>query len=756
MPPSVGISDAPYLEPATATSAVRARSRPSLLVALFATTLFVSAFLMFLVEPMIARMVLPQLGGAPAVWNTCLVFFQFMLLGGYAYAHGATRWLGIRRHVLAHSVLLLMPLLVLPIGLHQAPPQSSQSPVAWLLLALFGSIGLPFFVLSTSATVLQKWFSTTDDEAASDPYFLYAASNLGSFIALLAYPLAVEPTLRLQEQARFWTIGYAILVALSFGCAAVVWRRTHSLESGERATAASETGEAISWQRRLRWTGLAFVPSSLLLAVTNYISTDVASVPLLWILPLSLYLLSFIVAFSPSFERVRGVAARLMPLLVIMLALVLLGEMISPLSLVIPLHLAVFLTIAIVCHADVAHDRPSSSRLTEFYFWISFGGMLGGLFNALLAPIIFSTIVEYPLVLVLACLLRSVPSSGEGRKIAIADLAVPLGIGATVAATVLVNNRFGSMSRFLILGASVPALVAFSQHRHRVRFAASIGMILLAGALTSSPFGRVVYTARTFFGVNRVRLDDGRGYRFIFHGTTLHGMQSLDRTRSAEPLSYFHRSGPIGQVFAGVPQATATRDVGVIGLGVGTLAAYRTPVQHWTYYEIDPVVERIARTEQYFTYLSVCGAHCTVITGDGRISLARAEANKYGVFIIDAFSSDAVPMHLITREAMAVYVSKLAPRGVIAFHISNMHLTFSSVLARIAEDAGLAVLWQREAATDGSWETGKFPSEWVILARERRDFGALASDPRWKVPVAASGTPLWTDDFSNILSVIRR
>jgi spermidine synthase len=756
MPPSVGVSDAPYLEPATATSAVRAQSRFSLLVALFATTLFVSAFLMFLVEPMIARMLLPELGGAPAVWNTCLVFFQFMLLGGYAYAHGATRWLGIRRHVLVHSVLLLMPLLVLPIGLHQAPPESSQSPVAWLLLALFGSIGLPFFVLSTSAAVLQKWFSTTNDEAASDPYFLYAASNLGSFIALLAYPLAVEPALRLQEQARFWTVGYAILVALSVGCAAVVWRRARFLESGDGpATAASEPAEAISWQRRFRWTALAFVPSSLLLAVTNYISTDVASVPLLWILPLSLYLLAFIVAFSPSFERVRGLATRLMPLLVIMLALVLLGDMISPLALVIPLHLAVFLTIAIVCHADLAHDRPSSGRLTEFYFWISFGGMLGGLFNALLAPIIFSTIVEYPLVLVMACLLRSVPSSREERKVAFADIAVPLGIGVTVAATVLVNNRFGSMSRFLILGASVPAVVAFSQQRHRIRFAASVGMILLAGALTMSPFGRVVFTARTFFGVNRVRVDEARGYRFIFHGTTLHGMQSLDRTRSAEPLSYFHRSGPIGQVFAGVPQAAATRDVGVIGLGVGTLAAYRTPGQHWTYYEIDPVVERIARAEQYFTYLSACGAQCSVITGDGRISLARADANQYGVFIIDAFSSDAVPMHLITKEAMALYVSKLAPGGVIAFHISNMHLTFSSVLARIAENAGLAVLWQAEAPTDGSWETGKFPSEWVILARDRRDFGPLASDHRWKIPVAASGTPLWTDDFSNILSVIR-
>ncbi len=753
MPPSVSVSETSYVPQA---AAARASSRSSVLVALFATTLFVSAFLMFLVEPMIARMVLPQLGGAPAVWNTCLVFFQIMLLGGYAYAHGATRWLGVRRHIAVHSVLLLLPFLVMPIGLRLAPPDGTESPVAWLLLALLGSIGLPFFMLSTSAAVLQKWFSATDDESAGDPYFLYAASNLGSFIALLAYPLAVEPSLRLQDQARLWTAGYAILVALCFGCAVVVWRRSRFADAGTKAVAASESAEAMSWARRGRWIALAFVPSSLLLAVTNYISTDVASVPLLWIVPLSLYLLAFVVAFSKSSERVRAIASRMMPMLVIMLTLVLLGQMTAPLSVVIPLHLVVFLAIAIVCHADLANDRPSSARLTEFYFWISFGGMLGGMFNALLAPVIFKEIVEYPIVLVAACLLRSVPAPGDNRKLTIADVAVPLAIGGAVAVSILVNNRFGSMSRFIILGAGLPALAAFSQQRHRFRFAASIAMILLAGVLTESMFGRIVYTARTFFGVNRVRVDETRGYRFIFHGTTLHGMQSLDPKRSGEPLSYFHRTGPIGQVFAAVPQAAAASDIAVVGLGVGTLAAYRAPAQQWTIYEIDPIVERIARTDEYFTYLSACGERCKVITGDGRVSIARAEPHTYGVIVLDAFSSDAVPMHLLTKEALALYVSKLAPGGVIAFNISNMHLTFSSVLTRIAEDAGLVALWQHEPGDAGSWETGKFPSEWFVVARDRRDFGTLTSDARWKVPVAASGTPLWTDDFSNILSVIRR
>jgi hypothetical protein len=722
---------------------------------------------MFLVEPMIARMVLPLLGGAPAVWNTCLVFFQIMLLAGYAYAHGATRLLGVRRHIAVHAILLALPLLVLPIGLHHAAPASGEGPVGWLLLALTGSIGLPFFVLSTSAAVLQKWFSATDDEAAGDPYFLYAASNLGSFLALLAYPLLFEPTLRLQDQSRLWTIAYLLLVVLTLGCAAAVWRRGGSAAIPHHAHVA-DTDAPLSWTRRGWWIALAFVPSSLLLAVTNYISTDVASVPLLWIVPLSLYLLAFIVAFSPSAGKVRSVAARILPMLVVMLTLILISDMTSPLALIIPLHLAVFLAIAIACHSDLADDRPSSARLTEFYFWIAFGGMLGGLFNALLAPVIFNSIVEYPLVLVAACLLRSVPppsSSDVGRAfrpanrarfVGLADLAIPLAIGAAVAVSILINNRFGSFSRFIILGAALPAVVAFGQKRHRVRFAASIAAILLAGLLTESPFGRVVYAARTFFGVNRVRVDPAHGYRFIFHGTTLHGMQSLDPARSGEPLSYFHRTGPIGQVFANVPQASTASHVAVVGLGVGTLAAYRTPAQQWTYYEIDPVVERIARNEEYFTYLKACGSACTVITGDGRVSLTRATSEQYGVIVLDAFSSDAVPMHLMTKEALALYLSKLAPGGVIAFNISNWHLTFSPVLARLAEDAGLAALWQREPSGAGSWKTGKFPSEWLVMARDRRDFGALVTDVRWKVPTVPAGTPLWTDDFSNILSVLRR
>ena len=478
---SISVPGATCVGSAASATAARSHGRSSVLVALVAGTLFFSAFLMFLVEPMIARMVLPLLGGSPSVWNTCLVFFQTMLLGGYAYAHGATRYLGVRRHIVVHAVVLLLPLLVLPIGLHHAPPALPDRPAVWLLLALLGSIGLPFFVLSTSAAVLQTWFSATDDQSATDPYFLYAASNLGSFIALLAYPLIVEPTLRLQDQARLWTGGYAMLVALTLAGAAVAWRRGGATMA---AVVDHDVDEPIAWLRRGRWIALAFVPSSLLLAVTTYISTDVASVPLLWILPLALYLLAFVLAFSPSVARVRAMSARLMPLLVVVLTLILVVDAVSPLSLIIPLHLAAFMAIAITCHSDLASDRPSPTQLTEFYFWIACGGMLGGMFNALLAPVIFSGIAEYPLVLVAACLLRAAPGPSVRRTITVADVAVPLAIGAAVAASILVNNRFGSQARFIMLGAAVPALFAFRQLRYRFRFAASIALILLAGVVT--------------------------------------------------------------------------------------------------------------------------------------------------------------------------------------------------------------------------------------------------------------------------------
>ena len=732
-----------------------ARRQSRALVAMFSATLFLSAFLMFLIEPMIARMVLPLLGGAASVWNTCLVFFQAVLLCGYAYAHGATTLLGPRRHAAVHVLVVLAPLLLLPVALSPGTPPPTDNPSGWLLVTLLTSIGLPFFAISTSAAVLQKWYSATDDAGARDPYFLYAASNLGSFAALVAYPLFVERTLRLQLQAQWWTVGYALLAIMTLACAVVVWRSAGNAVPQAAAVADAAPAETLTWRRRARWTVLAFVPSSLLLAVTAYMSTDVASVPLLWMVPLCVYLGTFVVAFSPSAAPARRVASRFMPMAVIALALVLIAQMNQPVSVVIPLHLAVFAVIALACHGELAQDRPTPSRLTEFYFWISLGGMLGGLFNALLAPILFTGIVEYPLVLIVACLVRRVVATPPGRSTWVWDAGWVAVVLALAVASVLINGRFGSNSRFLILGAALPALLAFSQQQRPIRFAGCVAALLVSGALVQSPFGHAVFAERTFFGVYGVRVDERLNYRFMFHGPTLHGMQSSLESRRTESLSYFHKAGPIGQVFAAVPVASATPEVGVVGLGVGSLASYAGPAQRWAFYEIDPAVERVARDPAFFTYLRDCGTRCDVVIGDARVSLGRARPEQFGLIILDAFSSDAIPIHLLTREALAVYLSRLAPGGVIALHISNLHLSLSPVLGRLAQAEGLSALWQREPATAGSLNDGKFPSEWMVLARDPADFGALARDPRWIPPVVQATTPLWSDDFSNILSVLR-
>ena len=735
------------------TAVVATRPRVRLLVVLFGATLFLSAFLLFVVQPMIARMLLPLLGGAAAVWTTCLVFFQTALLGGYAYAHGSTTWLGVRRQVWPHLLLVLLPLAVLPIHLRTDPPLPTEHPVAWLLLALLASIGLPFFALSTSAAVLQKWYSVTDDEGSSDPYFLYAASNLGSLTALLAYPTLIEPTLRLQEQSRWWTTGYLAFVVLVAACAVALRRES----SAPAEHAADVRTDQVTWRRRARWMALAFIPSSLLLGVTTHISTDIAAVPLLWIVPLSLYLLTFIIAFQNGNTATRAVSARLMPILVVPLALFIVAQFNQPMTVVIPFHLLTFLVIALVCHGELADDRPSRTHLTQLYLWMSVGGTLGGLFNALVAPALFGGIVEYPLVLALSCLVIPASLRVETPRSSVRlDLVFPLLVGALAITAVLVNNRLGAEGRWLMLGFLVPALLAFSQRRHPRRFAACVATILISGMFVSERFGRPLLGERTFFGVYRVTEDTRSHSRMIVHGTTIHGMQSTLPDRRSEPLSYYHRSGPIGQVFASVPAASMPGEVAVAGLGAGSLASYRSPTQRVTFYELDPIVERIARDPSLFTYLSDCGSQCLVLTGDARLSLTRTTAGQFRIIVLDTFSSDAIPVHLLTREALSLYLSKLAPGGVIAVHVSNMHVAVDVVTARLAHDAGLVALHQSEPPDAGSMTLGKLPSDWMVLARRRDDFGPLVDDPRWVVPVVSPTAPLWTDDFSNIVGVLKR
>jgi hypothetical protein len=392
--------------------------------------------------------------------------------------------------------------------------------------------------------------------------------------------------------------------------------------------------------------------------------------------------------------------------------------------------------------------------LTEFYFWIAFGGMLGGMFNTLAAPLLFSRIIEYPLVLVLALVVRQGRRPASHAFWSPNDLVIPIGVGALSAGFMVWLHPGHDSAQLFIVGLGAPALLAFSQSRAPVRFAACVATMLVAGSLAANVEGRTLYVSRTFFGVYRVTTDQGDRYHSLFHGTTLHGKQAVDPAHQGEALTYFHREGPIGQAFAGLPPLAARHNVAVVGLGVGTLASYRTPGQQWTFYEIDPEVERIARTDTSFTFLETCGPACTVVLGDARLSLVRAPRGEYGLIVLDAFSSDAIPIHLMTAEAMGLYLSRLAPGGALAFHISNRHLSLAPVLARVALSHGLVVRFQQHSAGRQTTTSGPLSSEWMVMARQATDLGSLATDARWVMPAIAPSTPLWTDDFSNIVSVL--
>jgi hypothetical protein len=730
----------------------------------YTVTMFASATLLFLVQPMFARMILPQLGGSPAVWNTTVVFYQIILLAGYIYAHFIATRLSRRKQIMLQVALLLASLVALPIAIPAGwSPPTQANPIPWLLALLFVAVSAPFFIVSTSSPLLQSWFASTSHRAAHDPYFLYAASNAGSMLALLSYPLLIEPRLRLSEQSLLWAGSYMLLLLLIVACAAFVWstpatanRAPHSDADAQPATPHAPL--PLTWRRRLHWVLLAAVPSSLMLSVTTYLSTNIVPIPLLWVIPLALYLLTFILVFSGRPLLPHTVMCRALPIVLLPLVIAICAQATQPISLLLLLHLLAFFVITMVCHGALAADRPPARQLTAFYLWVSAGGAIGGMFNALLAPFLFSTVLEYPLALVLACLLLPRAPAGNSRspmaRARWLDIVLPLGLGALVAALILATKAAGMppgpLNYGLIFG--LPALLCFSFSRRPQRFALGIAGLFAASLLYTSDQGQVVYAERSFFGIHRVLLDPTERYHVIAHGGTLHGRQSLDPARRREPLSYYTTSGPIGQVFA----TGERRRVAVVGLGAGALACYYRAGQEWTFYEIDASVERIARDPAYFTFLRDCTPDASVVLGDARLTLARATEQRYDLIVLDAYSSDSTPIHLITREALALYRDRLAPGGLLAFHISNQYLDLKLVLAALARDAGMVSLYQDDRViSPDEAASGKNASQWMILAPEQADFGALLEDSRWQALDIPSDTAIWTDDFSSVLSVLR-
>jgi hypothetical protein len=735
-----------------------------MLIALYTITIFVGAFLLFLVQPMAAKVILPVLGGSPSVWNTCMLFFQVALLAGYGYAHGLARLRRARMWAGVHGVVVLLPLLILGRAIPADPGeppvgQGWEGPIPWLLMLLATTVGPFFFVLATTGPLIQRWFSATDHPSAKDPYFLYAASNAGSLLALLAYPVLVEPALALGSQERVFTAGYMVYAALVLGCGAVLIRRSPAVVAVEPSAE-----ERITGRQRLLWIGLAFVPSSLMLGVTQFLSTDLAAVPLLWIMPLSLYLLSFILAFAKRQVIPLRVASVLLPMAVMGVLATMMAMAKSPLPALVGLHLAALFLAALVCHRRLALARPGAAGLTQYYLLIALGGALGGVFNALVAPMIFNDILEYPIALVLSCLMipagtfaiararvyDSMEAARLARLVAAAAVILPAGI---VGLGIQFLDLIGSKTHLLIW-VTVPMVACGVLLLWPRRFALALTLLLVVGWLRPDPFGTVLFADRTFFGTVQVYVNGKETWFSLFHGTTRHGVQANHPEYRLEPTLYYHRGSPIGDYMSSRESDPGFDRCALVGLGVGALAGYAHAGQEFTFYEIDPVVAAVAQATELFHYIEDArerGAVIPIVMGDARLKLRDAPEGGYDLIVLDAFSSDAIPVHLLTIEAITLYLSRLAPDGVLAFHVSNRYLELRPVLAAAARDLGLVAVTRTDAPTKEQRDKGAVTSVWMMLARSDEALKGLKNKEGWLRWSLGPGERAWTDDYSNVL-----
>lgn len=714
---------------------------------LFAVTTFASAGLVFMVQPMVAKLVLPLLGGSSSVWNTSIAFFQAALLVGYGYAHFLQKIRSVRLQALAHVAALLVAALALPLRVSGALGEpSSDHPSLWLLGVLAVSIGAPFAVLSATAPLVQAWHARTiHAETGAEPYALYAASNLGSLLALLAYPALVEPLATLHGQTSGWSAGYVGFVVLMAILALFVSRaRAATIEAPLVA------GRGVSWRDRAVWIGLAALPSSLMLGVTTHITTDVASAPFLWVIPLALYLLTFIIAFSDR------------PILSPQLTLLLQAAVVAACAAMLPfkaanfalqlgVHLAAFFLTALMCHQALVARRPDPANLTEFYLWMSFGGVVGGAFNAFLAPVVFSNVWEYPLVLVLACLARPGLQPVEPwRWLTFAIGAIAAAAAPVIALKFGMTGGYKTVVIALLIAASVSA---FLIRRQMIVFFGLIVVLSISAELVGDRVD-VRHSWRSFFGVLRQSEMPapamGGAVKMLSHGTTLHGAQAQDPRYMCRPLVYYAPETPIGQVFKREIMRPTPLRVGAVGLGTGAVAAYTRKGDHLTFFEIDPLVVRLSTDPKYFSYTTTCarGAIDYVI-GDARLTLAKQPAETFDILLIDAFSSDAVPAHLLTVEAMKGYLTKLKPDGVLIVHLSNRNLELRAPAMAVAEAAGGFALIQRHSPAKGSpplWESAE---DALIVTRSLSALAPYEADKRWSQTDPTSARP-WTDDYMNL------
>jgi hypothetical protein len=746
-------------QPANPSAAMLSFSR-AVLLAIFAVAIFAGAMLLFIVQPMFTKMVLPQLGGAASVWSTAMVFFQAVLLAGYVYAHLLVRLARGRAAVLIHVAVMLVACFVLPLQVPSVwggPPASGET--LWLLTLFTASVGLPFFALSANGSLLQAWFARTEHPAAKDPYFLYVASNAGSFLALVSYPVLVEPFAGLRNQSWIWSVGYYAVILLVGTCGML----SHRFANGGQVTAAAGSSREISapsWRDVVIWTGLAAVPSGLLLAVTAHISTDVAAVPLFWVVPLALYLLAFIIAFQTRPLIPPSFVLKVFPICVLLLVICLIINPIEWIVSSLTIHLVTFFFGALLCHGELARRRPPAVYLTNFYMWIATGGVIGGIATSLIAPHVFSRVTEYPLLIVLAILCLPRRADEPLRRWHYVLVA-----GLTISAVLLLGAKALGFKLFstgvLIFEGILLGLTVFVWHIPSA-FAAMIGFVLFTSYYCFN-YDSYKVLIRNFFGVLYVTDSvDGR-FRALWHGTIGQGAQRIRDnngnpiTGRPQPISEFYEGGGIAQAIAALhARVAAPMQLAVIGLGTGALACLADPEDGVTYYEIDPDVIRIAHDPKFFTYISECGKRTGIVQGDARLRLAEAADQSYDLIFVDAFLGAAIPVHLLTREAMALYFRKLKAHGIVAVHVSNRNLELASVVVGAAEANGAITRVYR----GGDMEEDANEYKWVplvaVAARSEQDFGVLAESKFWPPRTRAAKQRIWSDDYSDILTAMMR
>src|SRR5215510_1834132 len=695
-----------------------------LLLATFVAAIILSASLLFMVQPMFTKLVLPRFGGAPSV--------------------------------AAHLTVMIAAVFALPLSIAAGwdrPPESGQA--LWLIGLFTASIGLPFFALAANSPLMQAWFARTDHPAAKDPYFLYAASNVGSFLALVSYPIVIEPFVHLGDQAWSWSIGFGFLIALLAACGALRWRAPNQDAHASGAVDAPPT-----WKDAGSWIARAAVPAGLLLAVTAHISIDVAAVPLLWVLPLALYLLTFVIVFARHPIVPHWVVVAVQPAFIIALVAVVIFDPIKTIVGLLAVHLSVFFVNALMCHGELARTRPAPRYLTAFYLWISAGGVIGGIAGGLIAPHMFNWVAEYPILIALAVLCRpglALPHDRRVRHLLFGGLAAAVLILIVCAQYPVV---LGETAFNWTVAAFLAASVLF--WRAPLPFAALIAFVLLVNHSIVEQAGAM--SVRSFFGVAKITETTDGQFRLLQHGTTLHGGQRIreadGRLAAIDPpelLLYYWDGSAISQTFDAV-RARVDRPIrfAVIGLGAGSLACRAAPDDTVHYYEIDPAVIRIARDPYLFSFLWVCRPDAPIILGDARLTLAEAPDGAYDLIVVDAFSSDAIPIHLLTREAMALYLKKLRPDGMVVMHVSNRHLELASVVAGIAAANGLIARVSDSSDLDEAVNPYKFVGTVAAVARSEEDFGLLAQARDWALTTPDPSQWVWTDDYCNIVGAVFR